>query len=114
MESILSTLKTKPISLIITLPFNANLPSLPPFIPLTPNKICEIDFPQGGIIKISNKLNRKKAHGHDEISTALLKIYPKEAPLPLSLIFKKFLSTGSFPLPGNMQMCNRSIKKRAR
>jgi hypothetical protein len=54
-------------------------------------------FTEELILSIIKKLNTKKAHGHDGISIAMLKLCPDEVAKPLCLIFKKCIDTGSFP-----------------
>ena len=71
--------------------------TLPAFIPLTSNSLSDITFSHAQIIAIINKLDSKKANGFDAISAAMLKICPNEVSIPLFLIFKKCLESGSFP-----------------
>ena len=54
-------------------------------------------FTESKLIKIIEKLDGKKAHGHDEISVAMLKLCPAEVAKPLCIIFKKCILTGTFP-----------------
>jgi hypothetical protein len=70
---------------------------LPPFAPLTENCITDVNFTEGDIVSVIKKLDVKKAHGHDGISIAMLKLCPNEVAKPLNLIFKKCISTGEFP-----------------
>ena len=44
-----------------------------------------------------HSLNINKAHGYDDISIRLLKIYDSSIVRPLSIIFKNCLQSGSFP-----------------
>ena len=71
--------------------------SLPPFNPLTENFISNVFFTDELVSSVISKLNSKKAHGHDGISIAMLKLCPKEVAKPLCLIFNKCLDTGCFP-----------------
>ena len=70
---------------------------LPNFTPLTASKLDKINFDPKDIVSIINKLNSKKASGHDGISIAMLKLCPIEISKPLSLIFSACLSSGIFP-----------------
>ena len=49
------------------------------------------------IVNVIQKYSAKKATGCDEISIAMLQLCATEVALPLSLIFQKCLSTGTFP-----------------
>lgn len=71
--------------------------SLPPFRPLTNERLSEIPIELDKICAIISKLNSKKASGFDGISIAMLKLCTKEVAIPLSLIFKCCLSHGIFP-----------------
>ena len=71
--------------------------TLPTFTPLTSNSLSDISFSHAQIIAIIKKLDSKKANGFDNISAAMLKICPDEVSIPLFLIFKKCLESGSFP-----------------
>ena len=71
--------------------------NLPVFTPLTPNSLSDISFSHAQIIAIIKKLDSKKANGFDSISAAMLKACPDEVSIPLFLIFKKCLESGSFP-----------------
>ena len=51
------------------------------------------------IIEIIQKYSTKMAHGCDEISIAMLQLCAREVASPLSLIFQRRLSTGTFPVP---------------
>ena len=59
--------------------------------------ISHINVNTDQIVDIIQKYSTKKAHGCDEISVAMLQLCAIEVALPLSLIFQKCLSTGTFP-----------------
>ena len=85
--------------------------SLPHFNPLTPNSIRLIDISEEKISSIINKLDSKKAHGPDGISANMLKICSAEVAEPLSIIYQKCLSTGTFP--SNWKLANlQSVHKK--
>ena len=71
--------------------------SLPVFTPLTSNSLSDISFSHAQIVAIIKKLDSKKANGFDSITAAMLKVCPDEVAIPLFLIFKKCLESGSFP-----------------
>jgi hypothetical protein len=70
---------------------------LPDFISRTNVSISHINVNTDQIVDIIQKYSTKKAHGCDEISVAMLQLCAIEVALPLSLIFQKCLSTGTFP-----------------
>ena len=70
---------------------------LPPFSPLTLNILSNVTFTVEAIIGIINKLNKKKAHGYDGISIAMLQLCPKEVARPLCIIFNRCLVNGVYP-----------------
>jgi len=70
---------------------------LPPFSPLTSNILSNVTFTVEAIIGIINKLNKKKAHGYDGISIAMLQLCPKEVARPLCIIFNRCLVNGVYP-----------------
>ena len=77
-------------------PLDSNV--LLPTLTLKTNSIFDsIEINHNDIVIIINKLNPKKAHGHDEISISLLKMCAKEVSIPLKLIFEKSLQSGIFP-----------------
>ena len=51
---------------------------LPLFRSLSVNKLSDINIDASKIISIINKLNAKKAHGHDDIAISMLKIAKDE------------------------------------
>ena len=59
--------------------------------------LSSIQLEDQDILKIICSLNHNKAHGYDAISIRLLKIYDSSIVKPLSIIFKIFLQTGTFP-----------------
>ena len=70
---------------------------LPPLNYRTNSILSDIKIEPDDIVKIILSQNSKKAHGCDNISMAMIKLCPREIALPLSMIFKKCLSTGKFP-----------------
>ena len=69
-----------------------------PILELKTNSLFDnIEVHDKYIVDIINKLNPKKAFGHDDISIRLLKMCPKEIAVPLKLIFIKCIQTGKFP-----------------
>ena len=71
--------------------------NIPTFFRRTNNTIDSVIVNSEMIISIIKKMNAKKAHGFDGISIKMLQICPDEVSVPLSIIFKKCLETGSFP-----------------
>ena len=64
------------------------------------------------ILKIVNALNINKAHGQDVISIRIIKLCSKSVVKPLSMIFKNFIDTGTFPDIRKrmiLQYCNNNI-----
>ena len=57
-----------------------------------------LNFSINDIEKIIQNLDPNKAHGHDKISTRIIKICRKSICKPLQLIFSQCIDTGSFPL----------------
>ena len=70
---------------------------LPEFISKTNVSLSQITFTTVQIVDIIQSYNSNKAHGCDEISVAMLQLCANEVALPLSLIFRKCLTTGTFP-----------------
>ena len=65
---------------------------------MTDNRLSSsIRFFQENIAKIIRKLYPNKAHGHDDISIRMLKIYGSSIYKPLEMIFKLCIETGVFP-----------------
>ena len=59
--------------------------------------LSSIQFKDHDILKIIRSLNYNKAHGYDDISIKLSKICDSSIVKPLSIIFKNYLQTGTFP-----------------
>ena len=55
-----------------------------------------INFTNDDIFKIIRSFNINKAHGHDDISVAIIKICDKAILEPLSIIYKNCIDTGIF------------------
>ena len=70
---------------------------LPPFSPLTPNILSSVTFTEEAITSIIDKLDKKKAHGFDGISIAMLQLCPKEVARPLCIIFNQCMANGVYP-----------------
>ena len=60
-------------------------------------RFSKISFPDDQILKILRALDINKAHGHDEISIRMLKLYDKSIIPPLSLMFQNCIDTRTFP-----------------
>ena len=71
--------------------------SLPTFHPKCHHTLSNISINASKISLIIDKLNPKKAHGHDNISIRFLKICSKEISHPLKLIFEQCLREGTYP-----------------
>ena len=108
LTNIYIVLRKKPVFLIVILLNNAapldSVNNLPEFTPHTNQVLSSVSFTPNKIIEIINKLNSKKAHGHDGISIAMLRLCPNEISIPISLIFNKALASGIFP--DNWKMAN--------
>ena len=69
-----------------------------PILLETPNEtLTSIEIIASDIGKIIKALKVNKAHGHDEISIRMLKLYESAITEPLYLIFKNSLSSNAFP-----------------
>ena len=64
---------------------------------MTNNRLYSITFSQDDIAKIIQNLDSGKAHGHDNISINMLKIYGSAIYKPLAIILKQWVDTGIFP-----------------
>ena len=53
---------------------------------------------ENDILEVIRKLDPRKAHGHDEISTRMLKLSDKAIYTPFHNIFTSCLETGVFPI----------------
>ena len=63
----------------------------------TNNSFYSEKFSTENILKIINKLDSNKAHGHDEISIRMLKIRGSSVCRPLQISYKFSLDKGKFP-----------------
>ena len=71
---------------------------LPTNLPqLTSKCLDSIHFSSSYIVKIINRLDPNKAHGHDMLSIRMIKLCGNSICKPLSIIFKDCLSEGKFP-----------------
>ena len=57
---------------------------------LTQSNLVSLDFDEDELLKIIRALNIQKAHGHDDISIRMIKIWDKSLIKPLMLIFKVY------------------------
>ena len=64
---------------------------------LTDNRLSCVSFSHGKIAKVLQNLDPNKAHGQDNISTRMLKVYGRSIYKPLEVIFNQCLETGVFP-----------------
>ena len=64
---------------------------------LTDKYLIDLDINIEDILKIVQKLDINKAHGHDMISIRMLKICQQSICKPLLIIFKNCVRTGKFP-----------------
>ena len=69
----------------------------PKIIKKTENSLYSLKFSTENILQIINKLDSNKAHGHDEISIRMFKIYGSSVRRPLQIIYKYCLNRGKFP-----------------
>ena len=63
---------------------------------MTKDRIKTLWFFKSGVIKLIKALDVSKAHGHDEISVKMIKIYADFITHPLTLIFQNSLAAGIF------------------
>ena len=63
---------------------------------MTNAKICSIKFENKDIINVIKALDPCKAHGYDDISIRMLKIYDSAILNPLTILFKNCFSEGIF------------------
>ena len=70
---------------------------LPPFEKSTDLSINEVHFSPSNIIDHIRKLNINKAHGHDGITSRILKMCDDSISIPLFIIYKNCISKGYFP-----------------
>ncbi len=64
---------------------------------VTCSKIDKFTASDDKILKIIRNLNPSKAHGWDNISVPMIKLFDDSLVLPLRLIFENCLSQGTFP-----------------
>ena len=64
---------------------------------LANNRLSSVTFSQDDIAKIIQNLDSGKAHGHNNISMHMLKIFGSAIYEPLAIIFKQCVDTGIFP-----------------
>ena len=78
-----------PISNDSTVPVNINFE--------TRERLSSLEFCVDDIVKIIRSLDQNKAHGHNEISIPMIKLFASSKLKPLDLIFRNYLETESFP-----------------
>ena len=71
---------------------------------VTDRRLSSVTFSTSGISKIIEIRNSNKAHGHDNISIRICKIFVDNINKTLELIFKQALIIGSYP--SNYKKCN--------
>ena len=76
---------------------NINNSILPPFNFLTNNSLDTISISNEDILNILNSLNPNKSHGPDNISIRMLQLCGDSIVVPLKIIFKNIIHTGSYP-----------------
>ena len=64
---------------------------------ITNENLFDINFSSVDISNIISNLNINKAHGYDNISIRIIKIFGKSIYKPLELIFRNSLADGKFP-----------------
>ena len=74
---------------------NSSLPVYQLF--LTQSRLRSLDLDDDELLKIIRALNINKAHGHDDISIRMIKIWDKSLIKPLMLIFKKPIRSSYYP-----------------
>ena len=77
------------------IPNNSTLPSVQSFE--LSNSLSTVDIDSKKILKLIQRLNSSKAHGHDGISIRMPKIFGLSVITPLSLLFNNCLRDGAFP-----------------
>ena len=77
------------------IPNNSTLPSIQSFE--TSNRLSTVDIDLKKILKLIQGSNSNKVHGHDGISTRMLKICGPTVIKPLSLLFNNCLRDRVFP-----------------
>ena len=71
--------------------------TLPPLLKSTDLSLKDVDFTMDDITNHINKLNINEAHGHDGISSRILKLCGDSISKPLYIIFKNCVTKGYFP-----------------
>ena len=74
---------------------NSNIPESQTYI--TDSKLSSLQFEDKDIIKIIRSFDTNKAHGHDDLSTRILKICQLAIIKPLSIIFRNCINHSAFP-----------------
>ena len=74
---------------------NSKIPENQPY--KTNTKLSLIKFMNRKIINIIRSLNEDKAHGHDNISIRIIKIFDTVIVEPLSIIFNNCINQSMFP-----------------
>ena len=64
---------------------------------LTNSRINSVPFSDDLLMKIIRNLNVNKAHGHDDISIRMIKMYDESLVRPLSIIFRNSLNSCIYP-----------------
>ena len=64
---------------------------------ITDSKLSSLQFEVKDIIKILRSPNTNKAHGHDDISIRMLKIFDLAVIKPLFIIFRNCINHSMFP-----------------
>ena len=77
---------------------------------LTQSRLSSITFSTEEIEKIIQNLDPNKAHGHDQISIRILKIYSTSICKPLEILFHRYLETAGSQMTGKRQCCSRLQK----
>ena len=79
----------------ISLINNSTVPKSLQYVSFT--RLSLFSFNQEVILKIIYALIINKAHGHNDLSIRMIKLYSKSVVKPLSVIFKSCIDTGTFP-----------------
>ena len=64
---------------------------------LTDNRLSCVSFSHDRIANVIQNLDPNKAHGHDNVSIHMLKVYGPSIYKPLEIIFNQSFETGVFP-----------------
>ena len=65
---------------------------------LTQSRLSSLDFNEAEILKIIRALNIHKAHGHDDISIRMIKIFDKSLLKPLTILFQNSTKSSCYPV----------------